>query len=113
MALKESEVRILSLLGLIICILWIFFGLFWSLLLVFTFLIYAYKFGRTQHVRSWQSYEKIKEKVDDDPAASNLKWDDVPFTGGLPGSVKENLVSLRSPVPLLSEVTRRLSYSMR
>ena len=117
MALTESELRVLAILGLVILILWSLFGLFWSLLLVFTFLIYAYNFGRhragnkltrrdpeeedSEHDLSYQ--EKL-QKTYQEPL-------DLTFTG-LP---REN-ISLRSPMPLLSEVTtvtKRLSFNTR
>lgn len=113
MALKESELRILGILGLVILILWSFFGLFWSLLLVFTFLIYAYNFGkhRTAKVRFVQRREfeaehdlSYREKLHN----NYYEPPDLPFTG-----LPRDKSSLRSPKPLLSEVTKRLSFNMR
>lgn len=114
MALKESELRVLALLGLVILILWAFFGLFWSLLLVFTFLIYAYNFGRqrtakkVRHVQlegsdaenDFSYQEKLRNNYFEPP--------DLPFTG-----LPREKSSLRSPMPLLSEVTKRLSFNVR
>lgn len=112
MGLKESELRVLAILGLVILILWSLFGLFWSLLLVFTFLIYAYNFGRhragnngrepgerdSEHDLSYQ--EKFNSTYQEPP--------DLPFTG-----LPREKISLRSPMPLLSEVTKRLSFNTR
>ena len=111
MALKESELRVLAILGLVILILWSFFGLFWSLLIVFTFLIYAYNFGRyrtekIQRVHATRDSEEdltFQEKLRDDfPELQDLE-----FTG-----LPREKYSLRSPTPLLS-VTKRLSFNMR
>ncbi|XP_078374049.1 uncharacterized protein LOC144657575 isoform X2 [Oculina patagonica] len=111
MALKESELRILALLGLVILILWSFFGLFWSLLLVFTFLIYAYNFGKHRPAK----VRFVQERRDDEHDLSyqeklhNNYYEppDLPFTG-----LPREKSSLRSPKPLLSEVTKRLSFNM-
>lgn len=111
MALKESEIRVLAILGLIILILWAFFGLFWSLLLVFTFLICAYNFGRQQNA------DVRHETADDEPDVTLFQakmtndrpeFQDLPFTG-----LPKGQFTLRSPMPLLSEVTKRLNFNTR
>jgi len=116
MALKESEIRVLALLGLVNLILWAFFGLFWSLLLVFTFLIYAYNFGR-QHSRNTRHEiaENLLAEVESDVTLYQEKlhdgypeYQDLPFTG-----LPKGQFTLRSPMPLLSEVTKRLSFNTR
>ena len=111
MALKESEIRVLAILALIILILWAFFGLFWSLLLVFTFLIYAYNFGRQRNanvrherVDNEPDVTLFQEKLPDDRA----EFQDLSFTG-----LPKGQFTLRSPMPLLSEVTKRLSFNTR
>ena len=113
MALKESELRILALLGLVILILWAFFGLFWSLLLVFTFLIYAYNFGRHRAGNTRRECEELDSGHDLSYHQEKLhstyqEPPDLLFTG-----LPREKVSLRSPMPLLSEVTKRLSFNTR
>lgn len=114
MALNESEVRVLAILGLVILILWSFFGLLWSFLLVFTFLIYAYNFGRhgTGKIRH---EEDVKRDVEPDHMYQEKLHDnyqeppDLAFTG-----LRREQFSLSSPMPLVSEsVTKRLSFNMR
>ncbi|CAH3038359.1 unnamed protein product [Porites lobata] len=107
MALKESELRVLGILGLVIVILWAFFGLVWSFLLVFTFLIYAYNFGRQQRYSS----HEIGQDEPDVPFQEKMhdyysEFQDMQFTGSPKGQF-----TLRSPMPLLSEVTKRLSFN--
>ena len=109
MALKESELRVLGILGLVIVILWAFFGLVWSFLLVFTFLIYAYNFGRQQRYSS----HEIGQDEPDVPFQEKMhdyysEFQDMQFTGSPKGQF-----TLRSPMPLLSEVTKRLSFNTR
>ena len=109
MALKESELRVLGILGLVIVILWAFFGLVWSFLLVFTFLIYAYNFGRQQR----NSSHEIGQDEPDVPFQDKMhdyysEFQDLQFTGSPKGQF-----TLRSPMPLLSEVTKRLSFNTR
>lgn len=113
MALKESELRVLAILGLVILILWSFFGLFWSLLLVFTFLVYAYKFGRHRTARQDVHIQERRDAEQDLSYQEKLHNNyyeppDLPFTG-----LPREKSSLRSPMPLLSEVTKRLSFNMR
>ena len=113
MAFKESEVRVLAILGLVILILWAFFGLFWSLLLVFTFLVYAYNFGRHQNSNRYTRHEIEKDEPDATLYQEKLHGNypesqDLPFTG-----LPKGQFTLRSPMPLLSEVTKRLSFNAR
>ena len=114
MALKESEVRVLAILGVVILVLWSFFGLFWSLLLVFTFLIYAYNFGRHGAGNKLSRRELEEEDSENDLSyqgklhSTYQEPPDLPFTG-----LPREKVSLRSPMPLLSEVTKRLSFNAR
>ncbi|XP_022808518.1 uncharacterized protein LOC111345497, partial [Stylophora pistillata] len=109
MALTRSELRVLALLGLVILILWSFFGLFWSLLLVFSFLIYAYNFGRHGNGKIQRAHEEVDSEPDltfheksrnDYPALQDLE-----FTG-----LPTERYSLRSPAPLMS-VTKKLSFN--
>lgn len=112
MALKESEVRVLAILGLVILVLWSFFGLFWSLLLVFTFLIYAYNYGRHQAGNTRFEHEEQDSENDlsyqEKLHSAYQEPPDLPFTG-----LPREKVSLRSPMPLLSDVTKRLSFNTR
>lgn len=113
MALKESEIRVLVILGLIILILWAFFGLFWSLLLVFTFLIYAYNFGRQQNASSSRPGATVEDEPDVTLYQEQLpndppEFQDLPFT-----CLQKGQFTLRSPMPLLSDVTKRLSFNTR
>ena len=112
MALKESEVRVLAILGLVILVLWSFFGLFWSLLLVFTFLIYAYNFGRHQAGNTRAQHEEEDSEHDlsyqEKLHSTYQETPDLPFTG-----LPREKISLRSPMPLLSDVTKRLSFNTR
>lgn len=115
MALNESEVRVLAILGLVILILWSFFGLLWSFLLVFTFLIYAYNFGR-HRTGKIRHEEDVKRDVEPDHMYQEKLHDnyyqeppDLAFTG-----LRREQSSLSSPMPLVSEsVTKRLSFNMR
>ena len=112
MALKESELRVLAIIGLVILILWVFFGLFWSLLLVFTFLIYAYNFGRHQAGNIRREREEPESENDlsyqEKLRSTYQELPDLPITG-----LQREKVTLRSPMPLLSEVTKRLSFNTR
>lgn len=111
MALKESEGRVLAILGLVILVLWSFFGLFWSLLLVFTFLIYAYNYGRHPAGPRFEHDEQDSENdlsYQEKLHSAFLEPPDLPFTG-----LPREKVSLRSPMPLLSDVTKRLSFNTR
>lgn len=113
MALTRSELRVLAILGLVILILWSFFGLFWSLLLVFSFLIYAYNFGRHGNGKIRRVYTEVDSEPDLDLTFQEKSRDDFPvlqdleFTG-----LPTDRYSLRSPTPLMS-VTKRLSFNMR
>lgn len=112
MALTRSELRVLAILGLVILILWSFFGLFWSLLLVFSFLIYAYNFGRHGNRKIRRVHEEVDSEPDLDLTFQEKSRDDFPvlqdleFTG-----LPTDRYSLRSPTPLMS-VTKRLSFNM-
>ena len=114
MALKESEVRVLAILGLVILILWSLFGLFWSLLLVFTFLIYAYNFGRHGAGNYTRREPELERDCKHDLSyhekshSTYQEPPDLPFTG-----LPREKFSLRSPMPLLSEVTKRLTFNTR
>lgn len=113
MALKGGEIQVLGILGLIILILWAFFGLLWSFLLVFTFLIYAYNFGRGErtNIRVENSLPEDADEADVTQYQDKLpnyyaEYQDYPFTG-----LQKEQFTLRSPAPLLSNVTKRLSFN--
>ena len=115
MALKGGEIQVLGILGLIILILWAFFGLLWSFLLVFTFLIYAYNFGRGErtNIRVENSLPEDADEADVTQYQDKLpnyyaEYQDYPFTG-----LQKEQFTLRSPAPLLSNVTKRLSFNSR
>lgn len=53
MVLKGGEIQVLGIFGLIILILWVFFGFLWSFFFVFMFLIYVYNFGWGERINIW------------------------------------------------------------
>ena len=77
---------------------------------MFTFLIYAYNFGRHQNTNSRNEIAEdepdvsLQEKLHDDYS----EFQDLPFTG-----LPKGQFTLRSPMPLLSEVTKRLTFNTR
>lgn len=121
MASKNEEYIAVAFVLISLVILSIFFGVFWSFLLVFTFLLLAYLSRRPQTKKKiFTKKYKIKQEsldnsLDDSEYMSNgSKEMDVPFTG-LP-SPKYQTQTLRSPMPLLSSlstVTKRLSFNVR
>lgn len=95
-----------------IFILSLFYGLFWSLLLVFTSLFLLYKYGRPKRKKLVEKSAASQSNVDEDDGEKTLyshEGLDVPFTG-LPSP---KMQSIRSPMPLLSTVTKRLSFNTR
>jgi uncharacterized protein (DUF58 family) len=119
MASKNEEYIAVAAVLISLVILSILFGVFWSFLLVFTFLLLAYLFGRPQTDKSFSKKYKIKRdsldnSLDESEYLASGKEMDVPFTGLQ--SAKYHKQSLRSPMPLLSSfnaVTKRLSFNTR
>lgn len=114
MSYNSEELTVFAAVLTTILIIALFFGIFWSVLLVFTFLFLLYKFGRPRR----KKLPKSTAEIDTVDSSENEVVDktvfvgaemDVPFTGLL----SPRSPSLRSPMPLLSTVTKRLSFNTR
>ena len=115
MSYSLEEIAVIITIFVTIFILSLFFGLFWAILLVFTLLWLLYKFGR-QNIRkkaikkTTTTSHDIDSKHDDFVDGKTYERGmDVPFTG----FSSPKIPSIRSPMPLLSVVTKRLSFNTR